>query len=373
VSGRSISEAEFIRVRRELQLKSDALENSLNGFDIVDAQGNLIYANRAYLKMWGYERLEEIIGTPAAGHCADPSVPGKIIRTLREEGQCNIEFLALRKDGSTFDVQMLARVAHDAEGNEIYPTTSIDITERKSNEAKLHEAIRTRDEFLSIASHELRTPLTSLQMQADIRARSLSKNETAPWTRDQLLKMVEMDRNQIRRLSRLIDDMLDISRINTGKLTVQKERFDLSRLVREVLERYETPLAAAKCPVVVVRSEVVEGEWDRFRFEQVIANLLSNAMKYAAGTRIEISVFREGDRARFEVRDNGRGIAPEDHARIFERFERVASPYVLGGLGLGLYIVRHIVEMHGGTIRVESAPGKGAAFLVDVPLVDSKA
>jgi signal transduction histidine kinase len=235
---------------------------------------------------------------------------------------------------------------------------------------RVQESVRARDEFLSIASHELKTPLTSLKLQAQLRTRRLKDGETRLDT-DAILKLVEGDNRQIDRIARLIDDMLDISRITTGKLTVQKQRFDLCDATRELLDRLALQIQAAGCPTELVCEAPVEGDWDRFRVEQVMTNLLTNALRYGQGKPMRIWVGRSGDRAVFQVRDEGMGIAAENHERIFQRFERAISANEISGMGLGLYIARQIVEMHGGHIRVESAPGKGSTFTVELPLVDS--
>ena len=246
-----------------------------------------------------------------------------------------------------------------------------DVTEKNKNEQALREAIRARDEFLSVASHELKTPLTSLKLQAQLRSRNLEKGNISAFTQEQLNKMVVTDARQIDRLIHLVDDMLDISRINTGKLSIRREQLDLCELTREVLDRFQNQLESTGSTVTLDCGTAVTGNWDRFRLEQVLVNLFTNAMKYGAGTPIQITVSRMGALALLTVRDQGIGIAQENHDRIFQRFERAVSANQVSGLGLGLYIVRQIVEMHGGTIEVESELGKGSTFKVTLPLPDS--
>jgi signal transduction histidine kinase len=143
---------------------------------------------------------------------------------------------------------------------------------------------------------------------------------------------------------------------------------DLTAVTREVLDQFAAELARAGCATELEAPHPVLGRWDPLRIEQVVANLLSNACKYGAGKPIRISVEVNGDRARLSVRDHGIGIAPADRERIFERFERAASARHYGGLGLGLYITRQVVEAHGGTIRVVSHTGAGSTFAVELPL-----
>lgn len=247
------------------------------------------------------------------------------------------------------------------------------LQELTETQEELRKAITIRDEFMSIASHELKTPLTSLKLQIQLRQRYLKKGDASAFTIDKIAKMVESDDRQIQRLIRLIDDMLDISRIRSGRLTVHPATFDLSELVRDVVDRFSEQLAAAGCTVTLTVPGPVVGYWDHFRVEQVVINLLTNAMRYGAGKPVTI-VLEAGDgRARLSVRDEGIGIAEEHQARIFQQFERVVSASQIGGLGLGLYIVDQIVRAHGGSIRVESALGKGSTFIVELPVEGNRA
>jgi signal transduction histidine kinase len=231
------------------------------------------------------------------------------------------------------------------------------------------EATRVREDFISIAAHELRTPLTPLKLQVELVRRHLTKRgiELEPGG-PALLKLIDGSDKQIDRLSRLVEDMLDTSRVATGQLTLDLESVDLSELVRELVERLQPELSRAKCSLELRVEPNVVGRWDRVRIEQVLINLLTNATKYGAGKPIELTVTTGAGLATIVVRDFGIGIAPEDRQRIFERFERAVSRRGFGGLGLGLYVARQIVQAHGGAIRVESEIGKGSAFIVELPL-----
>ena len=182
----------------------------------------------------------------------------------------------------------------------------------------LKKAVVVRDQFLSIASHELKTPLTSLKMQVQMRQRNLLKNNLSAFTPEKLVKMFDGDDRQINRLTRLIDDMLDISRMSTGKLTIHKEISDLSLLVREVSERLAEQISLAGCSLKLQTPDFCIGFWDRFRIEQVVINLLTNAIRYGAGHPIELSIEKDDKMARISVRDHGMGIAPENHKKIFQ-------------------------------------------------------
>jgi signal transduction histidine kinase len=229
------------------------------------------------------------------------------------------------------------------------------------------DAVRVRDEFLAIAGHELKTPLAALQLQLQSLERAASRAQLlTPPARlvDRLQKAVA----QGLRLEQLIDDLLDVSRISAGRLRFDAEECDLSQLVRGAAERCIDELQRAGCDLTLSLEAPLIGRFDRQRLDQVVTNLLSNAIKYGRGKPVEIRLWRGSANAHLSVRDQGIGIAPADQARIFDRFERAVSQRNYGGIGLGLWIVRQIVEAHGGTIRVESQPGHGANFILDLPL-----
>ena len=242
------------------------------------------------------------------------------------------------------------------------------LNELKKTQGELEQAVQIRDEFMSIASHELKTPLTSLKLQSQLRKRAVLKGDPSAFTLERLKKMFDADERQIQRITHLIDDMLDISRINSGKLTMNVEQFDLCEMVRDIAERISGHFTAAHCTVELDNCKSAIGNWDRFRIEQVLINLLTNAMRYGAGKPISIQVKASPAKAQIIVRDQGLGVAHVDHERIFQRFERAVPGDEISGLGLGLYIVRQILEAHHGSIRVESELGKGAAFFVELPV-----
>jgi signal transduction histidine kinase len=239
--------------------------------------------------------------------------------------------------------------------------------ERDRHLAQAQAAVRSRDEFLSLASHELRTPLTSLQLHAKMVERELGRRGEVE--RSRVERLVEQTHKQVGRLARLVDDMLDISRIAAGKLSIQLEPMDLSAVAQEVAGRMSPHLREAGCELTVDAPEPVEGNWDRYRLEQVLTNLLSNAARYGGCTPVEVSVRRLGEAAEVRVVDHGPGIAVEDRERVFQKFERAEGIRKASGLGLGLFIVREIAQMHGGSVRVEGHPGQGAIFVVTLPIV----
>jgi signal transduction histidine kinase len=183
-----------------------------------------------------------------------------------------------------------------------------------------------------------------------------------------LLKLMESSDQQINRLSRLIEDMLDVSRIRTGRFTLNLEQVNFTELVRSVVQRYQLELDKLNIEVKIIIKAQVNGCWDRLRIEQVLVNLLTNAIKYGERKAIYITVDSNEKNVRLIVEDHGIGITEKDQRRIFNRFERAVSTQNFGGLGLGLYIARQIVEAHNGHISVVSHPGMGSMFIIELPL-----
>ncbi|MFS2156646.1 ATP-binding protein [Pseudomonas sp. Pseusp122] len=238
----------------------------------------------------------------------------------------------------------------------------------QATQNELERAVRMRDDFMSIVSHEVRTPLNGLILETQLRKLHLAKDNADAFTMEKLRGMVDRDERQIQSLIRLIEDMLDVSRIRTGKLSIRPGPFDLSELVSNLIEGFSAQITAAQSTISLHADEPVIGVWDEFRIEQVIANLLTNALRYGARKPIEVMVYCQDGEARVEVRDQGIGISPENQKRIFQQFERVASNHAIAGLGLGLFISEQIVAAHGGQISVQSVEGEGSLFRVSLPL-----
>lgn len=342
---------------------------------LVDPEAaRITFANRAADAMAGGEFL-------TAGSAADPKTFSELTDVNQERiplDQVPVARVARGEHLSSVQMQWhrgtetkslllnsgLLAAAHE------HPATALitfeDITELKAIEAALHEAVNQRDEFISIASHELRNPLSAVQLTVATLQKANANPEgdrpSSEWIAARLVRC----RAQIARLTRLIDNLLDVSRLTAGRLDLEPEdNTNLSALVREEIERIQSENSRAS--IVLRAGADVSGAWDRLRLDQVVNNLLSNAVKYGQGNPIDVSVESSGGTAQLRVTDRGIGIAPEDHRRVFEQFERAVPGRKFIGFGLGLWITKQIVEAMRGTISLESAIGEGSTFTVHLP------
>ncbi|AKT42972.1 GAF domain-containing protein [Chondromyces crocatus] len=228
------------------------------------------------------------------------------------------------------------------------------------------EAVRIREEFMSIASHELRTPLTPLSLQVGSLQRTL-RNDPGRLSPERMLEKVDVVARQVARLHRLVGDLLDLSLLTAGNMKLRREEVDLASAARDAAHRFQEMLSRAGCELHLSVSGPAKGWWDRTRIDQVLTHLLSNAIKYGAGAPIDLLVEGDESAVRIVVRDRGIGIPVEQQTRIFGRFERAVSEHHYGGFGLGLWIVKQILDALGGTITVQSAPQQGSTFTVELP------
>lgn len=363
----------------------------------LDVNGIIQTWNPGGIRLKGYA-AQEIIGQhfsrfytesdKAINHPHFELEQAKVIGTYEEEGW------RVKKDGSTFWASVVITALRDNQGLlRGFAKVTRDLTQKKLAEDELKrayeslelrveertnelahakveadKAVKARDEFLSIASHELNTPLTSLKLQIQLRKKQLSNGNTTLMTPEGIEKMIKSDEKQINRLSRLVDDMLDISRLNSGSVNFKKSVVDINQLVAEIASRFSAQLVALGVPLIIESKKAVAGFWDQHRIDQVITNLLTNAMKYGDNKPISIRIDADEYNALISVTDQGIGISPEDQSRVFQQYERAVSANAVSGLGLGLFIVNQILVGHKATIVLTSELGKGSTFLVTLPL-----
>ena len=350
-----------------------ALVSSVKDYAIfmLDPSGRIETWNAGAERTKGYT-ADEIVGQHMSRFYTpedlERRLPATLLAQAEREGRVESEGWRVRKDGTRFWADVVITALVDDRGKLMgYAKVTRDLTERlRAQEEQLRlahaeEAVRLRDEFLSIAAHELRTPLSAVQLQLQ------GLLERPEGLDPRIRSKVERACRSGERLVALVDTLMDVSRITTGSFNLAPSRFDLTVAVQEVVERFREHATRAGSTVTVRSDGVLEGRWDRLRIEQVITNLLTNALKYAAGTPVEISLGGTEHHVMVTVSDGGPGIPESAQERIFLRFERAAPMRNFGGLGLGLYVARQIVEAHGGEIQLDRLRPKGAHFVIRLP------
>ncbi|WP_437946922.1 ATP-binding protein [Sorangium sp. So ce296] len=369
-------------LRHSYSLLEATLESTEDGILVVDGARRVVRHNHRLAQMWriptdvlaggsadvllafvgGQLREPELFLQSVRDLYADPEASDFNTFPLRNERvfECYTQPQRLggRVAGRVWSFRdITARVQAEQQRDRLL------LDERRAR-AAAEEAIRLRDEFLLIASHELRTPVTTLQLSIQSLGQKLSRGMDV----ERVRSAVALSGRQIKRLANLVDMLLDVSRIEAERLELNRAPVDLRELVAEVVTHLGDQLAQSGSTLAVRAEQPVVGWWDRYRLEQVVTNLLTNAMKFGERAPIEITITAEGGVARLSVTDHGLGIPAEVRTQLFERFRRGVSSRNYGGLGLGLYITRTIVEAHGGQIRLSSEVGQGSTFYVELPL-----
>jgi PAS domain S-box-containing protein len=360
---------ELLRSEERFRLIIDAVEDY--AIFMLDPQGRVATWNSGAERLKGYT-VKEIIGQHFERFRLDEDVrEGRAQQELEQatrEGRVESEGWRRRKDGSRFWAYVVLTAIRNSSGELLgFAKVTRDLTDRhrlddeRLHRARAEEAVRMRDEFLCIASHELKTPLTTVQIELQ----GLLELATGD---ERLAKRLGRAARNADRLAALIESLMDVSRIAEGGLRLKPEPLDLSETISHLADWLRPSAAKAGCPLAFSTSGPIHGSWDRLRLEQVVLNLCANAFKYGAGKPVWLSVSRDDDQAVIEVSDAGSGIPERDLQRIFGRFERAASQRHYGGLGLGLYVSREIVEAHHGTISARNLPEGGARFTVRLPI-----
>lgn len=262
-------------------------------------------------------------------------------------------------------MERFGRGEHDARAEERGPMELRDMVERFNQMATALAAQRKAQiAFLAGVAHDLRNPLSALSLSVSL----IEPHEPLP-PEPKIRRTIELVRRQLKKLERMVSDLMDMTKVEAGQLELQVERHDLTQLARDVVDLFEATEPEQRIELSTPSDHILV-ECDSLRIEQVMSNLISNALKYSPTARkIEVGLAREGDEALFSVRDYGIGISEEDQLRLFEPFQRAGlSKDTIPGAGLGLYVVQRLVHAHGGRIDVNSAPGEGARFTVRLPL-----
>ncbi len=340
---------------------------------MLDPKGHVVTWNEGARRIKGYE-ASEIIGQHFSRFYDEPQASdGTCDRELEvavRENRFEDEGWRVRKDGTRFWANVLITAVRDR-NDELVGFTKVtrDLTDQRRLQeeqlraAKAEEAIRARDEFLSLVSHELKTPLTILQMQLDTLPNSLRDPSD-----DKIATKLGRAAESSGRLARLIDSLMDVTAMATGRFVLNRERFDLGESVRRLVDYLAPAAARAGCELSLHTEGDLSGRWDQLRVEHAVTNLVSNALKYGAGKPVQLALYRRDDEVVLDVRDRGPGVPESHQGRIFGRFERETSSLNPGGLGLGLYFIQEIAAAHGGSISVENIPGDGACFHLRLPV-----
>ena len=339
---------------------------------LVDSGAILVDANPAGLRLVG---LTTVAGVPLSSVVENPDteleslfhiwnessvpLPGRLAwktgaaatpleldawcASPKADGEAGVVIIRCKSPGESNRLELLRR----------------EVQARKQGEAELADAVKARDEFIAIAAHELRNPLNVFHLSMQLLYRRFGQIEG-------IRDILNRSQFQLNRLNMLVERLLDVSRIRSGRYELHRETFDLNDLVQEVFYRFLEQYPNLK--MTLLMSGAVAGSWDRGRIDQAITNLLSNAIKYGENNPIDVVVATLRDEAVVSVADQGIGLAPNDITRIFEQFERAAPNAISEGFGLGLWITRQIAQAHGGSVSAEGELGRGSTFTLRLPM-----
>lgn len=341
----------------------------------IDLENDSIVCSSEMLKLWGispesFHGDRELLQSKV--HVNDREIMAEAIRAaVKERSIYEFEYRIHPTPGETRWVVSRGRCTYKPGSEKPVRFAGIvyDITDRKQKEQDLADAIRARDSFFMVAGHELRTPLACLHLQIEVLNWELKNNHPEVFKDENIVLGLKKQQEHLFRVSQIIDNILSEARASKkGELALQSESVDLLELTEEILDRIRVAADASATPITLTVRERVVGFWDRSRIEQVIINLLTNALKYGNRQPVTVEVKKSGESACFIVRDQGIGIPKEDIERIFDQFERVINSQRITGMGLGLYISRKIARAHGGEISVKSEINRGSEFTLTLPL-----
>jgi len=364
--------------RTELELKRSqdslvfALESARMGTWEIDLLNDQVHCSPEMLALWNIDPISfagQRSLLQSKMHPEDlPTMRGVMDAAIEKGEIYECEFRIIPRPGEVRWINSRGRCMYDAGTDK--PTrfsgVAFEITAQRQAIDVAKNATKARDNMISISAHELITPISGAKLLLQMLKKRLEKGEEL--SREVLIKIASQTDHSLNRLTKLVNDMLDISRLNLGKFTLKRERVNLSALVNDTIESSMAAIEASGCTAEIKIEPKIEAWVDSYKIEQVLSNLISNACRYAPGKPIQITLLTTGETVRLSVRDEGVGIAAKDHLRIFERFERASTLNEGAGLGLGLFLVKQIVDAHEGNVFLESQLGKGANFTVELPL-----
>ena len=341
------------------------IESMNEGAISLSKDGTILYCNSAFARMVGTS-LDQIMGHDVCEFVPDEdcdALKQLIKQGLRESVRAEMTLRPV--SGNCLPTQFSLNPVDLADRPSIGIIVT-DLSERKRQD-RAEAAVRLRDEFLAIASHELRTPLSTLVLRLGLLERHAGNGDLP-----QVQSSVNRAKDQTERMRRLVDRLLDVSQLASGRLKLELETGDLGEIVEEAVGRFSEDASNARCEMRLNAAKGVRARVDKFRLDEAVGNVISNAIKYGAEKPINVELKAKDGKAMIVVQDRGIGIPVEDLSRIFGRFERTTISNNYGGLGLGLYIANQVIEQHGGSIRAESRSGGGARIVIELPLTKNK-
>lgn len=357
---RIIIEYELLRQYKQFQVLADSLDQFIW---VSTADGIPMYYNKRWYEVTGVnvftdyiEQIKNII------HPEDFDRAAELWSQSLKEGtpyNCEIRFRTI--NGEYIWILCHSIPVKDEQGQVLrWYGSGVNIQEIKEIQSDLKKALRTRDEFISLASHELKTPITSMGLLLELSERNLAKSkDITPYVLKSIL--------ELKRLRHLVDDLLDVTKINSGKIDFNFKQNNITEIIFQVLERFQNEERIVDQIQKFKDVPPVMIECDAFRIEQVITNLISNALKYGGEKPIKLELKRDLGQVVVKVIDQGMGISQEDQKKLFHRFQRVGKIKGINGLGLGLYICKSIIDAHQGKIGLESELGVGTTFYFELP------
>lgn len=385
--------ADLFRARKKIENQTDIirslekeernsiLENALDAVINMNESGLITYWNHQAEEIFGWQK-NEAIGKKLSETIIPPAYRKKHEEGLRYFLKTGIgpilnrrlEIIAIKKDNSEFPVELTVAPIRK-KGHYIFSAFLRDISARKAeqlriktSEENLRQAVKARDDFISLCSHELKTPLTSMRIHFQLAKKLYDEGSLKVFSREAVKTRIDIANRQIDRMTKLIDNMLEVSGIASGKLQFDSTAVDLHGLIIDILHKFHPQAEEAHIEMdfkTDYSHPVILGDFNRL--EQAINNLLANAVKYGKGKPVDIVLNSLGTEAFLSITDHGIGIEEENLDRIFRKYERAISPHEISGLGLGLYISRQIIEGHMGNLSVKSKKGEGSTFTIRLP------
>ena len=364
------------QLKQSMESLEFALQSAGMGTWDLDLASDTVQCSKDMLKLWeidpeAFNGKRSILQSKVHPHDVE-NMRKAIDIAIQNRSIYELEYRLLLSNGSQRWIKSRGRCTYSLNSDEPVRLSGVvfDVTDTKTKAIAVEAALKEREQFLTIASHELRTPLTCLQLQLQVLEWELKNKFHDVYESERINQGFHKQKEHLARLSRIIDNIFEHSKIADGDFNLKPTTFNLVPMVKDVVDRFNVLLRSnAHNEITITRlNEKIQGRWDHFRLEQVLTNLLANALRFGNKKPIKVEVGENAGKALIKVRDEGSGIRQEDQTRIFERFGRSSIDNEMSGIGLGLFLSKSIVQSHGGEIQLKSEPGLGSEFTVILPL-----